>query len=301
MKGGFIMKIRRCMFISMSFLLLSGCSQSGTSEIPESDIQEKVERVESYTEHDATENMTTEADVRESENVADYKFDKDSWITSDGVIDYPFDQNEILYASIMDEEKQAYYCIPQEALDLTSTKDLLELCCKYILLNGYIVYEQPGDFLTRIENDFNALCEVESRADFGETLLAVYQELEYMPENSLEDPKEQLAYDEEALIRDGSIVLCEILLARDDVFSSMTDDLKSKTLEAVHEKQEQRNSGKYKLSYVQSSFYAYIAETEYEEGNSSWYIYLKSIDDEAANVDAFSVGDHVGTLHWPSV
>ncbi len=249
-------------------------SQMHTSEAqteePVTEMQGGAAQMEETASSQASEDTTEDAAV------TDYSYDADAWISPEGKLDYPFDQKELLYSSLRDEEKAAAYRIPQEALDRASTADLIALSCNYIHVSGYSLFDQMGYFMDYMNSEMAALQEAAQRGDYAEALLQVYQELALMPLEEFEDEQEQKAYEEEAYIRDGGITLCEILLAEDETFEKMTDDTKAKVLEEVVKKLRQRENGQVVSSLDgESAFFIRIQEIRQEQGTSGWYSYIE--------------------------
>lgn len=189
------------------------------------------------------------------------QYQSDRWFDENGTFRYPFDQREDVSGWQSDEIIGRYH-VPADALERASTYDLLQVC-KDFQLSNFTAYNLPSDFLRYETNVLNAVDELLTREDLVEILLEDYQE-ELYPSASGEID----------LYAEQRIVFDELILADNEIFNQMTDEQRQYTLEAVFEKNQGRESGKYKSTMV-FAFGAYICEQQ-DEGGSDWYEYIMS-------------------------
>lgn len=259
-----------CVCISL-LCLLTGC-QRGSSDngISSLSAESKMETtsdtdiVSSEALSGSDEQSTPETPTKMAQAEYD-QYLSDRWFDEDGVFRYPFDQQEDV-SGWQTEELLGRYKVPEEALKRASTYDLLQVC-KDFQLAGFSAYNLPSQFLHYESNVLNAVDELLSRDDLVEILLKDYQNEKYQSVDAQPD-----AAVEQRIIFD------ELLLADNAVFDRMTDEQRQLVLEAVLEKKQDRESGKYQSLKV-SAFAAYVHEQEAETG-SGWYDYIMSNEEQ---------------------
>ncbi|MCL1806104.1 MAG: hypothetical protein FWG31_00195 [Oscillospiraceae bacterium] len=242
-----------------------------------------------------------------------YIFSEEAWFAK-GFIDFPFALHDYSYR----EDKENFptdelkimhgnlrYFIPQGALKKASTAELLRLVPQ-VQGYHYILYNFQGGYLLNLSRSFNAIEEMVAREDFPEVLLDVYIKEELKPRLIFEDSKQQEEHDESLFIQENDIVLKEVLLASNNVFDRMDDEMRQRTIEAVMEKIDIRQREEFSHYRSISGFFAYVSELQYfwhgywdEElqehvtpppPGSKWYAYIKDTlkDDELTGyIDSF--------------
>jgi hypothetical protein len=226
------------------------------------------------------------------EQSPDSAYSVEEWLANDGRLDFPFDLREDTSKLQMSEVFTRFY-VPKEALERAATEDLLRVS-KLWPMTKYYFYNFPSYYLDFLLTGFNATEELVGRLDLAEVVLDTYIEDEFMTVCSFDDTEQQTAYNKECYIRENGIVLEEVLLAGNEVFDQMDDEMRQQTLDAVREKMELRQSGKFLCHDSSSGFFAYIIELHDTTG-SRWYDYIAETLQDNELIEQL---DDLGVYHY---
>ncbi len=198
------------------------------------------------------------------ERAPEYAYSAEQWLAS-GKFDYPFD----IYEDTGDmqwRELHARFYVPDEALEQAETYDILQAVKKYPLVS-YYGHQEARCVLDAYLGRINMGLYLFTRDDFVTTLLDDYSKSHFL-RNGIEKEVGQ--------IQDKGIILEEVMLATDQVYIQMSDEMKKQTIEEVFEKLEERSSGDYYCYDNVSYFFSSICEQYTYSGSSMWYDYLSS-------------------------
>lgn len=200
------------------------------------------------------------------ERAPDCVYSAEEWLSDDGRLLLPFDENEATeHDGDLDFSFGRYY-IPAEAIEAASTGDLLSICTDTFFAQAVVCFDKLDFQVQYLADNLNAVDAVFARADFAEVLLGAYQEDTLVL---------QTADSDEANVRACAVITEELFLARNEVFEQMTDELREKTLSEVMKKQELIESGEYDYSIYGSSCFFYYMEDLYNNGNGKWHEYIE--------------------------
>lgn len=188
------------------------------------------------------------------------------WLSEDGHLVLPFDENAKTEHDDDLDYKFGRYYIPEEALKAASTEDLLSICTDTYFAMEVIAFERLDYQVTNLASNLNAVDAVFAREDFAKALLQAYQEDTLDPQEAGMQKEYKNTY---------AVITEELFLARNEVFDQMTDEMREETLSEVMKKLELIESGEYYyFSYGGSCFFYYVKDL-YDDGNGKWYEYLE--------------------------
>ena len=92
------------------------------------------------------------------------------------VYDFPVKPGTSEWSKLKNNKEKVGICqIPDNQLELLSTKDLLETCLSYPLLPDIMAFSNIQDGFDKFKNDFNGINELLQRKDGSEILIAKYK------------------------------------------------------------------------------------------------------------------------------
>ena len=277
-------------------LLLCGCGQvvDDTQETNQNEGQEEIEEQANNEENtdsvEFDEIIVDEAVIEETKSyqlfcseAPDYVYSAEAWITGD-VLHYPDDIEQ--RGSLQWNETMAGYYVPTEAIEKASTISMLDVVASWTF-STYNLYNAPSDYITYTRDMFNAADELWKRDNLAEAVLERYEQETFMPACSFAVQKQEEEYKKEAYGVDRRIILEELILASNEVFEQMDDEMRERTLKAVEEKYSYRLDESYITSYSSSGFYAYVSELN-KNGESKWFAYIKERQEDSALIEKLS-------------
>lgn len=273
-------------------LLLCGCSQimdDDTQKTNQKEVQEEIDEHAKNVEN--TDNAEFEETIIEESRsyqlfcteAPDYVYSAEKWIQGD-VLHYPDDIEKRV--NLQWNETMASYYVPTEAIEKASTISVLEVVASWPF-SSYIFYNYPSDYIAYTRDMFNAADELWKRDNLAEIVLERYEQETFMPICPYEDKEREEEYKKEAYGVDRRIVLEELILASNEVFEQMDDEMRARTLKAVEEKISYRLDESYITSYSSSGFYAYVSELN-KNGDSKWFTYIKENQEDSALIEKLS-------------